>query len=72
MHSATKEEEEIYRETERIYREIIAICSEFKRGIENAGAIGDEERRGWMMGVGEEGRGSEVHSSVNMGDAGFV
>ena len=46
MHSATKEEEEIYRETERIYREIIAICSEFKRGIENAGAIGDEERRG--------------------------
>ena len=35
--------EEIYRETERIYREIIAICSEFKRGIENAGAIGDEE-----------------------------
>ena len=43
MHSATKEEEEIYRETERIYREIIAICSEFKRGIENAGAIGDEE-----------------------------
>ena len=29
-------------------------------------------KRGWMMGVGEEGRGSEVHSSVNMGDAGFV
>ena len=31
------------RRRERIYREIIAICSEFKRGIENAGAIGDEE-----------------------------
>ena len=59
MHSATKEEEEIYRETERIYREIIAICSEFKRGIENAGAIGDEDEgvddRGGRGGEGERG-----------------
>ena len=59
MHSATKEEEEIYRETERIYREIIAICSEFKRGIENAGAIGDEEEGvddgGGRGGEGERG-----------------
>ena len=58
MHGATNEEEEEIskrrRETERIYREIIAICSEFKRGIENAGAIGEEEE-----GVDGGGRGGE-------------
>ena len=57
MHSATKEEEEIYTETERIYREIIAICSEFKRGIENAGAIGDEEEGVDADGGGRGGEG---------------